>query len=98
MHTFKYVKGDGLISACWSHLLTICRGIISDGNLVVQGPKIINDTNTEQAKGKQINNARKSFAEVHTMDAQKTQERQQNPYDRVIILTTVEAQIRFTIH
>ena len=72
--------------------------MIIDGNLIVQGPKVINDTKTKQAKRKQIDNAGYPFAQVHTVDAEKAQECQQNPCDRVIILTTAEAQIRFTVH
>ena len=51
---------------------------ISDGDLVVQCPEIIEKPQPEQAAGQQIDNAGNPFSHVHPMDTEKSQKRQEN--------------------
>ena len=46
-------------------------GRIYQGNLIIQGPKIVNNPDPEQPAGKQIQNAADPFAHVHAMNSEE---------------------------
>jgi len=73
-------------------------GSVNQMDLIIQGPVIVNISDSEQSGGQQINDSGNPFSHIKPMDAEESQKGVQNPGDIVIDGPFAEPQIGFPVH
>ena len=73
-------------------------GSIDQCNLIIQCPKVVNNPYSEQSAGHKIQDAGQPLSHIYPVNAEKTEERQQNPGEVVINSSGSKADISLAVH
>ena len=73
-------------------------GAIDDVDLVVESPEVVEQTETKERAREEIEYSGQPLAHVHPVDAEKTQEGEQDPGHGIVDRSGAESEVRLPIH
>jgi hypothetical protein len=71
---------------------------VQNGQLIVQGPEIINVSDEEKTSGEEVEDSREPFAHVKPVNSENAKKGEQNPCHIIIVPSRSETKVGLTIH
>jgi hypothetical protein len=71
---------------------------IENGQLIVQGPVVIDVSDEKKTSGEEVEDARKPLAHVKSVNPENAEKGEQNPCHIIIVTSCSETKVGFTIH